>query len=153
MISVTGVIIAGFVASIVFSIFIGMARAMGMTSMSIEKTLGAMFGEGTGATLAGWAMHFVSGIIFAVIYVSIFNSVGTTNGWLGGAVIGLVHGLLVGSIVMPIMGIAHPAIRTGNIMAPGFFAKNAGTMTPVGLIVGHVIFGAVLGGIYFLVVT
>lgn len=150
MISVAGIIISGLVAAIAFSIFTGMARAMGMTTMSIEKTLGAMVGEGSSATIAGWMMHLISGIVFAAIYAFIFQAIGATSGWLIGGVIGLVHGLMVGAIVMPMMGAIHPAVRAGKMEAPGFFAVNAGSMTPMGLIVGHIIFGAVLGGVYFL---
>lgn len=151
MISITGVIVAGIVASAVFSMFTAMARSMGMTEMSIEKTLGAMFGEGPSASAVGWVMHFMSGIVFALIYANIFEFAGVTEGWLIGAVIGAAHGLMIGAVVMPMMGAVHPGVRNGTITAPGFFAINAGSMTPMGLVFGHVLFGAVLGGIYFLV--
>lgn len=151
MISVAGIIIAGIAASAVFSMFTAMARSMGMTTMSIEKTLGAMFGDSPGASVAGWVMHFMSGIVFALIYAIVFEFIGATDGWLIGAVIGLVHGLMIGAVVMPMMGAVHPGVRNGTITAPGFFAINAGSMTPMGLVVGHILFGTVLGGIYFLV--
>ena len=151
MITITAVIIAGLAGAIVFSIFTAMARSMGMTTMSIEKTLGSMFGEGTTAELMGWGMHFASGIIFALFYAVLFNAVGTTSGWLFGSIFGLGHGLITGGIVMPMMSTVHPAMHAGKIKAPGFFAINTGPMTPIGLIIGHIIFGAVVGGTYFLV--
>lgn len=150
-VSVAGVIVAGIAGALAFSIFTGMARSMGMTKMSIEKMLGAMFGEGSTATFMGWMMHLVSGIVFAVIYVLIFNFLGTTNGWLYGAIIGLFHGLGVGAVLMPMMGAMHPAIKAGKLEAPGFFGINTGSMTPMGIVVGHIIFGAVLGGVYLLI--
>jgi hypothetical protein len=151
MIDVTGVIIAGVAGATVFSMFAGFARTMGMTKMSIEKILGGMFGKGTGAAVAGWIMHYMSSIIFAVIYVLIFNFLVTTNGWFHGAVIGLVHGIMFGAIILPMMGIMHPAIKSGDIEAPGFFGVNAGSKTPIVIIVGQIIFGAILGGTYFMV--
>ncbi len=93
----------------------------------------------------------VAGIVFAIIYVLIFNFLGTTSGWLYGAIIGLLHGLGVGAVMMPMMGATHPAIKAGKLEAPGFFGVNAGKMTPMGIVVGHIIFGAVLGGVYFLI--
>ena len=151
MINITAVIVAGLAGAAIFSMFTGMARSMGMTKMSIEKTMGAMFGEGTGATAAGWIMHFMMGVVFAIGYVVAFSVLGTTSGWLYGAVFGLLHGLMVGGVVLPMMGTIHPAVVAGKIEAPGFFAKNAGPMTPMGVIVGHVLFGTVIGGIYFLI--
>lgn len=152
MISIIGIIIAGLVAAIVFSAFTAMARAIGMTTMSIEKTLGAMFGEGTGAAAMGTVMHLVAGVVFALGYAIIFEIVGATNGWLLGGAIGLVHGLLVGALVMPMIGAVHPAIQAHKMTAPGFFAVNTGSMTPVGLVVAHIVFGTVLGGVYFLLI-
>ncbi len=150
MITITAVIIAGLIGAIVFSVFTAMARSVGMTTMSIEKTLGAMFGEGTTAELMGWATHLASGIVFALIYAVLFNAVGTTNGWLFGSIFGLGHGLITGGLVMPMMSTVHPAVHTGKIKAPGFFAVNAGPMTPMGLMAGHIIFGAVVGVVYFI---
>lgn len=150
MINLTAVIVAGLAGAVVFSIFTAMARAMGMTEMSIEKTLGLMFGKGNGAQAMGWVMHLIAGVIFALIYAYIFVAVGATNGWFFGGVIGLFHGVVVGAMVMPMMGIIHPAVKAGEMKAPGFFAVNAGPMTPMGLVVGHIVFGVVLGGVYFL---
>ncbi len=152
-VNILGVIIAGLSAAVVFSMFTAMARAMGMTTMSIEKTLGAMFAEGTIANVIGTLMHLVSGIVFAFVYAVIFAAVGAgaSNGWLIGGILGLAHGLMVGAVVMPMMGTIHPAVVAGKIEAPGFFAKNAGPMTPMGVIVGHVLFGTIIGGIYFLI--
>ncbi len=150
MITITAAVIAGLSGAIVFSIFTAMARSMGMTTMSIEKTLGSMFGEGTTADILGWTMHLVFGTVFALIYAVLFSAVGTTSGWLFGSIFGLGHGLITGGIVLPMMSTVHPAMHTGKIKAPGFFAVNAGPMTPMGLIVGHIIFGAVVGGVYFL---
>lgn len=153
-INVLGVIAAGLSAAIVFSMFTAMARAMGMTTMSIEKTLGAMFAKGSTATVIGTLMHLMSGIVFALIYAIIFNAVGAgaSNGWLIGGIIGLVHGLMVGALVMPMIGTVHPAVKAGTMTAPGFFAINRGEATPAGMIVGHIIFGVVLGFVYFLIV-
>lgn len=149
MVNGVAVVASGLVAALVFSVFTGMARAMGMTKMSIEKMLGAMLGEGPMADMAGWVMHLASGVAFAGIYAQIFNALGATNGWAAGAAIGLIHGLMIGAIVLPMMGAVHPAVSAGRIEAPGFFGINSGSMTPMGMIVGHIIFGAVLGGVYF----
>ena len=153
-ISLVGVVVSGLSAAVVFSMFTAMARAMGMTTMSIEKTLGAMFAEGTTANVIGTLMHLMSGIVFAFIYAIIFVALGTTasNGWLIGGIIGLIHGLMTGAIVMPMMGSIHPAIKAGKIEAPGFFGKNKGEATPAGMVVGHILFGVVLGFVYFLIV-
>lgn len=152
MISVIGIIVAGLIAAIVFSGFTAFARWMGMTTMSIEKTLGTMFGDGAVATGIGTVLHLTAGVGFALVYAVIFQSLGIVSGWFAGGVIGLVHGLVVGALVMPMVGAVHPAVHAGKMTAPGFFAVNRGQMTPVGLIVAHIVFGTVLGGVYFMFV-
>lgn len=35
-----------------------------------------------------------------------------------------------------------------RLLAPGLFAKNYGVMTPVGLVIGHVVYGLVVALVY-----
>jgi hypothetical protein len=52
-------------------------------------------------------------------------------------------------IVMPMMlAMAHPHVRTGDLERPGALMTGFGSMTPVGSVAAHVVFGLVVGSIY-----
>jgi hypothetical protein len=48
-------------------------------------------------------------------------------------------------LMMSTIGSVHPAIRARQQDDPGLAASNFGSMTPVGSLVGHLVWGAVLG--------
>ncbi|MDP8927228.1 MAG: hypothetical protein M3O70_01255 [Actinomycetota bacterium] len=66
----------------------------------------------------------------------------------------------IGAVFMPMMGTTHPRMRAAaaavgpetagsqvRLVEPGFFGRNWGGMTPLGM-VGHVIYGVVLALVY-----
>ena len=42
----------------------------------------------------------------------------------------------------------HPRIRSGQIVAPGFYALKLPPMTAVGFLVLHLVFGVIVGALY-----
>lgn len=106
-------------------------------------------------------------IVFGLLYAVIFAGLLGTAGWITGLIVGLIHGVVAG-VVMKMMGHTHPRMEaaaqfTGgqswrhdadgiHIAQPGLFAKNYGAMTPVGLLMGHAVFGLVVGIVYAAVV-
>ena len=151
MIDISAAIIAGLVATIVFDIWALFARATGITSMKVEKALGSMFTDGRGMTPIGVIIHFTFGAGIALLYAVIFEHASINNGTITGGVIGIFHGIIIGVIVMPMMGLLHPAMRKGKVEGPGFFAINKGSASPIYIIIGHIIFGLVIGTVYFMV--
>lgn len=101
-------------------------------------------------------------LIFGTLYAALFSALGTADWWVG-ALIGVVHGVVAG-MLMAMMGARHPrmepagAFKGGDtvrsdagqlrIAAPGAFGKNYGGKTPMGLIVGHVVYGVVVALVY-----
>jgi hypothetical protein len=113
--------------------------------------LGLMFAgpERSGAVYGlGFVVHFTMGVLFAIVYALLFEAFDADPLWLWGAVFGAVHGVVVGMVfgMMPAM---HPRMGSnGALAAPGPFGINYGAMVPVGVILLHVVFGAVVGGVY-----
>jgi hypothetical protein len=106
------------------------------------------------AKLAGYALHFVFGLLFALGYWAIFATIGQ-SGIAIGALIGLVHGLFAGTALVSILLPAvHPRMGTGFDAAgsapllepPGFMLINYGRQTPLATIVSHIVYGAIVGG-------
>lgn len=95
-----------------------------------------------------------------------FSALGTA-GWLTGLIVGLAHGMVAG-MFLKMMGQTHPRMEavanfTGeetwrhdhaglHLAKPGWFGKNYGSMTSFGLLMGHAVFGLVVGAIYTAIV-
>jgi len=105
---------------------------MGM-EMDIAAMLGSVLG---GSWAAGMAMHFVLGsVVFPLIYaLALFPKL--PGGPIArGATWGLILFLLAQVMVMPMMG-------------GGFFSANmGGMMAVVGSLLGHLVYGGLLGAI------
>ena len=141
---------------------------MGVTTMpSMTLIQGTMLTDDVDkAKRIGFVTHVVmmGTIVFGVGYAALFTVLGDAS-VLTGALIGLGHGIVAG-MAMAMMGSVHPrmtapANATGSegavltttggettLVEPGIFARNYGPMTPVGLVMGHVIFGLVVALVY-----
>ena len=141
--NILNAVIAGVVASLVFSIVLAMAPKMGMPKMDIVSLLGSMFSARSNQVL-GWMMHLMMGAVFALIYAFLWSlGIGAAT-WVGGLVFGAAHWLLVG-IIMGMIPIMHVGIKSGAVKAPGLWmTNNGGLMAFMGGLVGHMIFGAVV---------
>ena len=127
------VILGGFVGTlaITFLMYIG-APMMGLPKMDIAAMLGRMLG--------GWSMgmtvHFINGtIIFPLIYAYFLFGRLPGSPYLKGILWGVTLWVLAQLVVMPMMG------------AGIFGLKMAGMMSAAGSLVGHAVYGTLLGWI------
>ncbi len=143
-------ILAGLVATAVMTVLMYLGKTMGMP-MDMPRMLGLMFTgpDSTGLVYAlGLMAHLMMGVIFAIVYAALFDLLGVDANWLWGAVFGAVHGVIAGMAfgMMPAM---HPRMGPGEVLAaPGPFGVRYGSMVPIGVLLLHVVFGAVVGGVY-----
>lgn len=145
----SGALLAGAVATAVMTILMYVGKAMGMP-MDLPRMLGLMFvGPTSGVVdLIGLVAHVMMGIGFAVVYALLFAGLGIAPNWQSGAIFGAVHGVLAG-LAFGMMPALHPRMGDGEeLPAPGLFGHNLGAMVPIAIIVLHVVFGAVVGGVY-----
>jgi hypothetical protein len=157
-------LVAGLAATIVMSAMMSMAASAGMTRMPpMPLVMGSMMtGEPRQAVRLGTMLHYLvmGTLVFGLLYAALFTSFGSSS-VLTGVAIGAVHGLVVGAMAMPMMPAMHPRMSASSegpaadtssgtvvLSAPGFFASNWGSMTPVGLVAGHVVYGLVAALIY-----
>ena len=168
--TVLGALVAGLVATIVMSAMMKMATAAGLTQMPpMPLVTGAMLsGDRNTALKLGSVIHYLlmGTVVFGIVYAGVFATVGNAS-LLTGALIGLAHGVVVGAMAMPMMPAMHPRmgavaqpVGVGaataaahdtdevHLSAPGFFGVRWGAMTPVGLVVGHVVYGLVAALVY-----
>ncbi len=152
--SVFGAIAGGFAGTLVLTTTLRAASELGWTRIDLPFLLGTVFSEDrTRAKAIGYALHFVAGIVFALLYYALFRTLGAA-GWPLGALFGLVHALFAGTalvnILLPLVHRRMATEYTGAGSAPlleppGFMMLNYGARTPIGSVVAHVAYGAIVG--------
>jgi hypothetical protein len=139
-------IVWGVIATAVFTLVSMMGKAVGMTRMDLLDLLGSAAAEpGTGRAKAlGALMHHTNGALLAVFWAYGVALVDLPANWWTGALWGVI--LTVFALaMMSTIGSVHPAIRRGEQDDPGLAATNFGSMTPLGSLMGHLVYGIVLG--------
>lgn len=93
----------------------------------------AMLAVAMGSRVLGWAGHIIIGLILALIYAYVLAEVLPGNPWVKGAIYGILPWLAAMIIVIPMMGMP--------LFAGSF-------MVALGSLIGHVLYGAFVGGVY-----
>ncbi len=123
--------LGGFVGTVVMTAMMYVVAPMMGLRMDIAAMLGSMLG---GSWIAGMMMHFVNGsVIFPVIYAYALYARLPGAPAVRGAVWGVVLWLIAQTIVMPMMG------------AGLFSSEMGGAMAAMGSLIGHVLYGSILG--------
>jgi len=153
-------LIWGGLATIILSLILGASRWLGLTRISLPFLLGTIFTpDRHRAELLGVLLHALNGWWLAAVYALAFQSIQLATWWLGMG-FGLIHALFVLLILTPLLPSVHPRMaseRSGptsrrQLEPPGFFALHYGFRTPLVTIVAHLLYGAVLGSAFQLVV-
>ena len=153
-----GWLLWGFVATVALTTVMAGSQGLGLTRMNLPYMLGAMFTPSRDrARVIGFGLHLVDGWVFSLGYVAAFNSWGRATWW-GGAALGLLQATFVLTVVMPLLPTVHQRMATEDkgptvtrqLEPPGFLALNYGYQTPVSVVLGHLIYGAILGAFYSL---
>jgi hypothetical protein len=150
-----GVLVGGVLGTIVLTTVLRAASELRLTRIDLPFLLGtAVTTDRSRAKAAGYALHFVFGVLFAFAYYAVF-AVTDRAGFALGALLGLVHALFAGTaLVNVLLPVVHPRMGTGFdaagsaplIEPPGFMLRNYGPQTPLATIVAHVAYGAIVGG-------
>ena len=142
-------VVAGIAATAAMTMLMMVAPKMGMPEMPIARMLGSMFASPDRAVLPGMIMHFIiGGVLFSLVYAWMLEP--RLPG--GAAVRGLIYGFvvwIVAGLMMPVVGMMHPLIKAGGMHSPGLFMIGMGGMlAAIGSLMGHLLYGLVLGSAY-----
>jgi hypothetical protein len=150
-----GALAGGLLGTVVLTTLLRGASELGWTRMDLPFLLGtAVSTDRVRAKLVGYALHFVFGLLFALGYWLVSAAI-DRSGILFGTLLGLVHGLFAGTAVVGVLLPAvHPRMGTGFdaagsaplLQPPGFLLVNYGPQTPIVTVVGHLAYGAIVGG-------
>jgi len=152
--SAWGALFGGFAGTLVLTIMLAAGSQLRLTRMDLPFLLGTAWAEDRArARVAGYALHFLAGLVFAVIYYAAFAVLGRA-GWVLGMLFGLVHALFAGTtLVNVLLPAVHPRMGTSMSAAssspllepPGFMLMNYGPATPILTVLAHLAYGAIVG--------
>lgn len=136
--SIKSALIAGAIATTAMTAFTFMAPLMGF-----EMNIPAMLASTTGTPIiVGWLAHFMIGEILAINFAAIFlGKTNKTADLKSGALFGLIPWFIAQVMVMPMM-----SVLAGGGYSSGLFSGSV--MIAMASLVGHLIYGGVLGAIY-----
>lgn len=144
---------AGVVAGAVMSILMAAGRMLAIP-LDLEMTLGTLFGLAPGLAstwMVGFVTHLVIAGVFGVIYAVCFENLMERADWSIGAAFGFVHVIIAGMLA-GLMPFIHP-LMPDPMPEPGLFATNLGAGAALLFIVQHLVFGALVGGLYAMETT
>jgi hypothetical protein len=151
---VWGSLAGGFVGTIALTTGLRAAQELGWTRMDLPLLVGTAFSPNRSrATVIGYALHFVNGLIFSLGYAAIFLAVGHEGAGFG-AGLGLAHGLVSGGpLVTAVLPAIHPRMgtpwsdseETPLLEPPGFLLRNYGRHTAVVTLASHIAYGVLVG--------
>jgi beta-glucosidase/6-phospho-beta-glucosidase/beta-galactosidase len=126
--------------------------ALDVPLFDLVRLLGTTFFGRNAAAWQWWPLgmllHACVGAIWAIFYAYFFWS---TYGWkprTQGVVFSLLPAVLAGLVMVPQMGWMHPSVLDGTLLHPGLFGWRLGWGGPVGVVIGHLVYGFILGSLY-----
>ena len=144
-------VFAGSMGALAWELVVRIFLLFGLPVFDLVYTLGTMIAGDVSAWVwwpIGMALHLTVGAIWAIFYAYFFWS---TFDWrpIGqGLLFSIGPALLAGLIMVPQMSFMHPLILERKLPPIGVFAWTIGWGGPVGIFLGHLIYGAVMGGLY-----
>jgi hypothetical protein len=96
----------------------------------------------------GMTVHATVGAIWAIFYAYFFWSDFNWSPAMQGLVFSFGAAILAGLIMVPQMGFMHVMILQGQLPYPRVFGIGLGWAGPVGIVVGHLIYGTTMGSLY-----
>ena len=142
---------AGLIGGAVMSVllYMGIGMMPRQMKMNLFLMLGTMvFRNRPMAYATGAMMHAAMSIAFGLVHVALYNTFGLESALVAwGVVFGFGHWAVTG-MGLGMIPIMHPLIRRGDMQAPGAFALNYPSMTAMGFLMLHILFGILVGAVY-----
>ena len=150
------ILLWGFAATVILTTLTLAGQSLGLTRIDIPFIIGTMVtADRDRAKVIGYGMHLFNGWVFAIVYALFFENIHEATWWFG-ALMGAVQGVVVVVAVLPLLPGVHPRMVSDSrgpeptrlLEPPGFLTTNYGRAKPLITIIGHTIYGAILGMFY-----
>ena len=120
-------------AGIVGTVVMSLLSYLGSLMVPAMMPPWAMLAMQMGGLVGGWIGHIMIGLILALIYAYGFAGILPGNSWSKGAIYGVLPWLAAMVVVIPMMGMP--------LFAGSF-------LVALGSLMGHIAYGAFVGGVY-----
>ncbi len=141
-------IFAGVLGAAAWEAFARLSIFAGFRVFDLVRVLGTLVVEQTSPFWLWWpiglALHSMVGAIWAIFYAYFFWSTLDVRPLIQGMLFSLVPAALAGIVMVPQLGLMHPSPDQPF----GFFAMLIGSGGPLAIVLGHLIYGVVLGTLY-----
>jgi hypothetical protein len=144
-------ILAGTIGALGWEVVVRVLIVLGIPLGDLVRFLGTMI-VGNSTPLVWWpvglALHASVGAVWAIFYAYFFWS---TFDWpppLQGLVFSSIPIVLAGLVMLPQLALMHPLVLRGEIPRPGVFSFGIGWGGATAIILGHLIYGALMGSLY-----
>lgn len=131
--------LVGVVGALVMSVTMYAIHYAGIVESDMIRAIGSIVTKSEDdALFLGSAIHLVSGVVFSFVYVafwSLFPFQGASETFLFGILSGSFHGLVVSFLLVSVVAGRHPLERF----------RNTGIGVAVVHVIGHVVYGGVIG--------
>src|SRR4051812_48527419 len=144
-------VFAGAMGALAWELVLRVLIWFGLPLFDLVRMLGTMlFGDVSAPEwwTSGIILHAAVGAIWAIFYAYFVWSNFDWPPALQGLAFSLGPTALAGLIMIPQMGLMHPLILRDQMSDPGVFAARLGWGGPVGVILGHLIYGITMGSLY-----
>lgn len=149
-------VVAGLWGTFALTAFLLMGLKLGWVQLDFAKLLGGIVMPlNRAGRWVGLGFHFLAGVIFAMIYALIFDWVGLWPSiWAPcvGAMFGLYHWVFA-MFLIDVARRFNPHIQDGEVRDPGTWGINLGPQEAILRMLGHLLYGGVVGFSYFAVAT
>jgi hypothetical protein len=150
MIDWIGALGAGLAGGAALMLMTDASRTVGLVEANLSRYQGCIVlgrSEGVAPLVAGAGMHLAMGSILAVGYAFAFPLVSGEANWTAGAALGALHGVAAGA-GFPLLDAMNPCVRDGRMRGFGLMGRGYGALMTLGLLGGHVVYGALVGWLY-----
>ncbi|MDQ3522516.1 MAG: hypothetical protein M3434_09310 [Gemmatimonadota bacterium] len=140
---------AGFAATVLSACWYWLGRSLGWTLYSPMLQVGCIVlrqVRGAISETVGTVLFLLLGsTLVAGLYAALLFRMGEVS-WVSGAVLGMIHGALF-TAALPAVGTIDACVRDGLLPPPQRWGLGWGWPTPMVVVVGHALYGAVLGAV------
>jgi hypothetical protein len=144
-------ILAGITGALAWEAVVRLLIVLGFPLGDLVRFLGTMI-AGDAPWQVWWplglALHASVGAVWAIFYAYFFWSTFNWHPPLQGLVFASIPIVLAGLVMLPQLALMHPLVLRGEIPRPGVFSFGIGWGGPTAIILGHVIYGVVMGSLY-----
>ena len=144
--SISKALLAGVVGAAVMSLIAFLVRLAGFP-FGFEMLLGSWVTGSVGYVtwLFGLGIHLAIGAVLGVIYAVVFHWL-KVSGARVGVLVGVVHFMCAG-FALAMIPAFHPVVPD-VVLAPGIYMSNLGPLGVALFVIAHLVYGAVVGGLY-----